>query len=116
MKGLGRFAILASGAIAVAGLLLGTLVWRGPAERRALVVSATVAMAVQLLTFVLVRLAAREQLLKAWGVAVVVRFATLLVYALVVVRMAGLPAAPALLGLATFFFVSTLMETRLLSV
>ena len=114
MRGLGRFALLAGAAIAVAGVLLA-LVFRSPADRQALLVSALVALAVQLLTFVLVRLAAREQLMKAWGAAAVVRFATLLVYALVVVRLAGLPAAPALLGLATFFFISTLIETRLLS-
>ena len=114
MRGLGRFALLATGAIVISGLLL-SLVFREPDERRALLVSGCVALAVQLLTFVLVRLAAREQVMKAWGAAAVVRFATLLVYALVIVRMAGLPAAAALLGLATFFFVSTLIETRLIS-
>lgn len=114
MRGLGRFALLATAAIAVAGLLL-SLVFRAPAERQALLVSGIVALAVQLLTFVLVRLAAREQVLKAWGAAAVVRLATLLVYALVVVRLAGMPATAALLGLATFFFVSTLIETRLIS-
>lgn len=114
MKGLGRFALLASAAIAVSGLLL-SLVFRAPAERRALLVSAVVALVVQLLTFVMVRLAARGQVMKAWGAAALLRFVALMVYALVIVRMAGLPAAAALLGLATFFFVSTLIETRLIS-
>ena len=114
MKGLGRFALLASAAIAISGLLL-SLVFRTPAERRALLVSAGVALVVQLLTFVMVRLATPRQVMRSWGAAALLRFATLLVYALVVVRMAGLPATAALLGLATFFFVSTLIETRLIS-
>ncbi len=38
---------------------------------------------------------------------------TLVLYALVALRPLGLPAAPALLSLATFFFVTTLAESRL---
>jgi hypothetical protein len=42
------------------------------------------------------------------------RFLTLAVYALLVVKALGLAQAPALLSLAGFFFVTTLVEPLLL--
>jgi hypothetical protein len=44
-----------------------------------------------------------------WGAGTLIRFLTLGVYALVVV-LAHLPVAPALLSLALFYFISSVIE------
>ena len=49
-----------------------------------------------------------------WGMAMLLRFATLAIYGFLVVERLGLPSTAALLSLATFFFVSTLVEPPLL--
>jgi hypothetical protein len=46
----------------------------------------------------------------------VLRFLVLGVYALVVVKALGLPVEPALVSLAAFFFLSSLVEPLLLNV
>jgi hypothetical protein len=46
----------------------------------------------------------------AWGAGSLVRLLTLVVYALLVVKTFGLSPAPALLSMAVFFFLSTLVE------
>ena len=114
MRGLALFAAAALGAIAVAGGLLA-LVFRAPGSGRAILISAALAWAVQLFSYAVLQLAGRSKVMAAWGLGVVMRLSLLLLYAFVGVRMLGLPAAPALLSLATFLFVSTLIESRLLS-
>ena len=115
MKGMTVFALAALVAIALAGAVLA-LVFRGPGSTRAIVISAALAWGVQLFTFAVVRLAGRSKVMAAWGLGVVMRLALLLLYAFVGIPALRLPAAPALLSLATFLFLSTLIETRLLSV
>lgn len=107
------FAAASALAIAVAGALLA-LVFRSPAERRAILISALVAWGVQLLSFAIVRLAGRERVMAAWGMGVVLRLASLLLYAFIGVKLLALPAPAALLSLATFLFFSTIIESRLL--
>lgn len=114
MRGLAIFAAAALLAIAAAGAVLA-LVFRSPGSGRAIVVSAALAWGVQLFTFAVVKLAGRGRVMAAWGLGVVMRLGLLLLHALVGVRVLGLPAAPALLSLATFLFLTTLIETRLLS-
>lgn len=114
MRGLALFAALALVAIALAGGALA-LVFRGPGSGRAILVSAALAWGVQLFTYAVVRLAGPSKVMAAWGLGVVMRLALLLLYAFLGVRLLGLPAAPALLSLATFLFVSTVIESRLLS-
>lgn len=115
MRALARFAGVALVVIALSGLVL-SLVFHAPGSGRAIVVSAALAWGVQLFTFAVLRLAGRPRVMAAWGLGVLMRFGMLLIYALLGVRALGLPAAPALLSLATFLFLSTLIETRLLSV
>jgi hypothetical protein len=115
VRGLALFAALALAAIVVTGGLLA-LVFRAPGSARAILVSAALAWGVQLFTYAVVRLAGRSRVMAAWGLGAVMRLSLLLLYAFVGVRVLGLPAAPALLSLATFLFVSTVIESRLLSV
>lgn len=91
-------------------------VWTGVPDAHAIQVSAGVAIVVQALTFAIVRLVAREQVIAAWGMGVLVRFAVVAVWAFVAIPALGLAAGPALLSLVLFFFVSTLVEPLFLNV
>jgi hypothetical protein len=102
--------VLAATAVATAVLLV---VFQGPGGRRAVLTSAGVALVVQALTFLAARAAAPGRVLAVWVGGAAARMVTLVLYALVALRPLGLPAAPALLSLATFFFVTTLAESRL---
>ncbi len=50
----------------------------------------------------------------AWGLGALLRLIVLVAYAFVADRVLGIPLAPALLSLAAFFFVTTLIESLLL--
>jgi len=49
-----------------------------------------------------------------WGMGMLIRFIVLAIYAFLGARVLGLPIAAALVSLAAFFFVSTLLEPVLL--
>jgi len=101
-------------AIIAAGTWLFGLVFPAPAERRAVLVSAGIAFVVQLVTFAMARRTAGTNPFAGYGLGMLLRFVTLFVFALFVVGRLGLPSTAALLSLATFFFVSTLVEPPLL--
>ena len=107
------FAAVNAAIIALLAWVFG-LLFTGPGGRHAILVSAWVAFGVQLVTFVLLRTAARSNVITAWGTGALLRFLVLGLYGLVVVRALGLDMAAALLSLAAFFFISTLVEPLLL--
>jgi hypothetical protein len=118
-NGVGRAIVLFGAAQVVAVLLVGwvlTLVFRAPGDAAAIVAAGWVALGVQLLTFAIVRLVGREQVIAAWGLGVLVRFAVVALWALVLVPALGLAATPALMGLVSFFFVSTVVEPIFLNI
>ena len=115
MRGMAIFAAVALLAIAFAGGLLA-LVFRAPGSGRAIAISAALAWGVQLVSYAIVRLAGPSKVMAAWGLGAILRLGMLLLYAFIGVRALALPAAPALLSLATFLFLSTVIESRLLSV
>ena len=94
-------------------LLLG--IFSGPGGRRAVLVSAGITLAVQAVAFALAKLAAPEKMMTAWGVGTLLRFGTLMVYALVLIKPLGLPVVPALMSLASLLFVTTVLESLLLT-
>jgi len=98
-------AIIAGIALAFAGF-----VFTDADGRRAVAVSATVALVVQAAGFAVVRQLRARNMMGAWGLAAGLRMLTLVSYALVAVKMLGLPATAALFSLVTFFFVTTLAE------
>jgi hypothetical protein len=114
MKRLAAFAAIAA-ALTGATAAIMTIVWSTPAEERAIWLSAAIAFVVQLLAFGVASLVRREQALVGWGLGALMRLVTLSVYALVFVKALGLPATAALVSLATFFFLSTLVEPLLLA-
>ncbi len=116
----GRAVVLFAGITAAVVLVGGwvmTRVYPGADARRAILTSAAVAIVVQLVAFVIARrAAARSNAIAGWGPGALLRMVILAVYALVVVQALGLAAMPALISLAVFFFVSTLVEPLLLNV
>ena len=104
-----RYAVVTIGLVAVAAWLL-TLGLTGAGAVSAIGISATVALIVQIAAFAVTRTMASKNIIAAWGVGALVRMLTLFVYALLAVRVLGLPAAPALISLAVFLFLSTLLE------
>jgi hypothetical protein len=64
---------------------------------------------------VIARVVSGSNFFAGWITGVALRFVALIVYAYVGVKLIGMPAAAALISLATFLFVSTLVEPKLLT-
>jgi len=109
VKSYGLFSIVGAVVIAMASGVLA-LVYRTPAERDAIAISAVVAFVVQLVAFGIVRLSAEKNLIAGWGLGAILRFLVFVVYALVIVKALGLPATAAMISMAVFLFASTLVE------
>ncbi len=118
-RGMARGFVLYGLACVVAiGLAAGVFVamYSAPGERQAVLVSALVALVVQMIAFTFARLlAGRGNAIAGWGMGAVLCFATLVVYGFVS-RALGLPSNAALLSLATFLFLTELIEPPLLTV
>jgi len=113
MKPVALFAALTLVVIAVAGFAI-TAAYGSPDASRAVWTSAAVAFSVQVLSFTIVKLSAKTNVMAGWGVGAILRFVVLGVYAVVIVKALGLPSGAALLSLVAFFFLSTLLEPLLL--
>jgi hypothetical protein len=103
------YALVAVASVAILGWLL-TMAFPGPQGAAAIRLSAIVAIAVQLAAFAITAAIAQRHLIAGWGAGSLLRFLTLIVYALLAVKVLALPAVPALVSLAAFLFVSTLVE------
>ncbi len=112
-----KIAIFSGGSLALiagAGWLLA-LAFSTAADRRAIVFSAVFAYVVQLCSFAMTRAFSATSVVAGWGLGMLFRFGGLVLYALFGARLLGLPLTAALVSLAAFFFVSTLLEPVLLS-
>ncbi len=87
-----------------------TRLWPSPLEQQAIWFSAGIALAIQVVGFFFVRIFMPANMIAGWGAGMLLRFVTLVLHALVGTKVMGYPPAPALLSLAAFFFVSTLIE------
>ena len=114
MKRVLAFAAVAAALTASTAAIM-TIVWSSPAEERAIWLSAGIAFVVQMLAFGVATIVRRDRVIVGWGLGALMRLITLSVYALVFVQALGLPATAALVSLATFFFLSTLVEPLLLA-
>ena len=103
------YALTATASIAAVGWLL-TLGFHGPRDAAAIRLSAIVAIVAQLVAFAVTKAIAQRHLIAGWGAGSLLRFTTLVVYALLAVKVLGLPPVAALVSLATFLFLSTLIE------
>jgi hypothetical protein len=110
MKRLLSFAAACAAAIA-ATWAIGMLLFSDVAARRALGITAATAFLVQLVAFSIARTMARKKnVMAGWGIGIALRFSALLLFGLVAVPRMGLPLSASLLALATFLFVTTLIE------
>lgn len=112
-KGFGRYAAASIVVIAAAGVVLA-LLFRGPGDVRAIGISGILALAVQLIAFLLGRSAGTSNLTARLGIGALLRFFALIVYALLAAKVFMLPLVAALISLAAFFFLSTLIEPLLI--
>ncbi len=108
-----RFALLGVGIVLVVGLLL-SMVYDGYESRRAILVSACIALPLQIATFAMVRVVPREQVIAAWAGGALIRFVALFVYGFVLAKALGVPPGAALISFAAFLFALTLVEPLLL--
>jgi cytochrome b subunit of formate dehydrogenase len=108
-KSWASYAITAVALIAIAGWLL-TLAFPGPQDAAAIRLSAIVAIVVQLVAFAVTKALARHHLIAGWGSGSLLRFVTLVMYAALAVKVLGVAPVAALVSLATFLFLSTLIE------
>ena len=108
-KGWALYAATTVALIAVVGWLL-TLAFTGPGDAAAVRLSAVVAVVIQLAAFAVTKAIVPRNLIAGWGAGSLLRFLTLVIYALLAVRVLGVPPVAALVSLATFLFLSTLIE------
>jgi hypothetical protein len=114
MKRIATYAGIAGVLIAGSAALLFIGGFDAPIERRSILMSAVLAFVVQIAAFGAIAVASRANVMTAWGVGVLVRFLVLAGYALLVVQAVGLAPAAALISLAIFFFLCTLVEPLVL--
>lgn len=110
---LARYSIVLAVVVLTGGLLLG-LVFRGEGDGQAIWVSAAVAFGVQIVAFALGRAAGRVSLVARMGTGALVRFLGLVGYALIARLAFRLPMVAALISLAAFLFISSLLEPLLI--
>ena len=102
---------LGCAAVIGAAWILARFVVTDASVRSALSITAALAFLVQMVAFQIARLWQRKQnVIAGWGIGIALRFGVLVIFALIVAPRVGLPLSASLLGLATFLFVSTLIE------
>lgn len=112
-QALARYAAVVLGVVVVSGLLM-SLAFHGPGDSTAIWTSGAVAVVLQLVAFGVGRLAGQAGLMARMGAGALVRFFGLVAYALVALLALKLPAVAALVSLATFLFLSTLLDPLLI--
>jgi hypothetical protein len=97
-------------AVAAVGAWVITLAVPDGETRRSVWMSAAVVVIVQALAFALVRMMQPLNVIAGWGLGMLLRLIALVAFGLFGVKALGLSMQPALLSMAGFFFVSTLIE------
>ena len=114
MKGVLWYVAVVTAIVLVLGALF-SIPFSSTAEAMAIRASGFVAIVVQLGAFLLAKRWAGPGLGSGWLLGIVMRFVTLVVYGAIAVKVLGMPAPAALISLVSFFFVSTLVEPKLLT-
>ena len=114
MKAMAWFSGSVVAIVLVSGVMLA-IPFSSTPDRGAIRSSALVAVIAQVFAFAIARAFGTKSFLAGWVVGVVLRFATLVVYGIVAVRVLAMPAPAALISLVTFLFLSTLAETKFLA-
>ena len=109
MKRFGGF-ITATICLCLAGAFAVGLAKPGNEVLRSVWTSAAIVVVVQAAAFSLVRMMGQPNVIAGWGLGMILRFVALIAYGLVGVKALGLSMQPALLSMAGFFFITTLIE------
>jgi hypothetical protein len=109
---LGGFAGFAVASLILIGLTAAglTFLFRGPGDSTAIWISAALGWITQVAAFPAVRKLTSANMAVGWGVGSLVRFGTLLVYALIGAFVLKLSMTAALVSLALFYFVTMVIE------
>lgn len=108
MRAHGGYFLAVLAGVGVVGLV--SWVFTDTPGRQAVLVSAGVAVVVQVGAFAVARSLREKQLWLGWGLGSLLRLMSLVLYALIVARLWRAPIAPALLSLAGMLFVTTVVE------
>ena len=103
------FVVVSGIVIAVAGVLFG-LAYSDDAGRHAIVASAVLAWVAQAMAFTIAWRLRTWNVMAAWTLGMLLRLVVLMVYGLAGVRALSLRPDAALVSMAVFFFLSTLIE------
>ena len=115
LRGIRLYALACFVVIAVAAGAF-TFAWDDGAARQVVLVSAALAFVVQLVAFAVARLlAASGHGIAGWGLGAVFCFVALVVYGFVC-RATGLPTSAGMISLATFFFLTEVIEPPFLNI
>jgi hypothetical protein len=107
-----RFLAFALASAALIGLVafLAVLAFPGQGRQDAIITSAGIAFMVQVFGFGLVAFLAPANVMLGWGAGMLVRLITLMVHGFIGARIIGQEAGAALLSLAAFFFLTSIIE------
>jgi hypothetical protein len=111
--GFGRYAGVTALVVVVVGAVLA-IAFRGPGDRAAIAVSGAIAVAVQTAAFVLGRAAGPRNVMARIGAGAMLRLFTLVLYAVLAAKVFMLPVVAALVSLAAFYFLTTLIDPLLI--
>lgn len=109
------YLIVAALVTAAAGWVL-LLVYPGTSGQQAILTSAAIALAVQVVAFIVLQLFRGRNVIAGWGIGALLRFAALGLYAAFSQKVLGLDMNTALVSLACFLFLSMLIEPLLVNV
>jgi hypothetical protein len=101
--------LLALALVGISGALLA-LIFSSATERNAIGFSALVALVVQVVAFAIAWRMRRQNAVAGWGLGALLRFATLGAFGVILVKTHALPLEAAMISMAVFFFVPTVVE------
>lgn len=113
MKRALRFLAAATGLIVVIAFVM-MLLFPGAENARAITISAALALAVQLASFLILHSMRGQGVMIGWGLGSLLRFAALITYGFLATGTLGLPLAAALFSLAAFLFATSILEPVML--
>ena len=107
-----RAGVLYASSCIIAIALLGAVAWSflDASARHAMLVSAGIAVAVQVVAFTVARVLLRKNVMLGWGLGSALRLVVLVVFAVIMARTARAAITPALLSFVGFLFVTTVIE------
>jgi hypothetical protein len=109
MKGLLAYLGAVACVVLVSGVVLA-LNFKGSRDALAIQVSGVIVLVVQLVAFVIVRQLGSRKAMAGVGLSAILRLFILVSYAALIGTFVPVPAAAALLSMAIFFFITSLME------